>query len=176
MANQTTSSWFDRLSHLLLSGRHEQLTECLTSDAWFRDVMITGSAITSRQGHDAITSYLSDHPLPHFLAVELCTDHFNAPTPIHFGPAIHVTSVQFTFELEKSLGRGVAMVQDGHDGEGPRAISLALILDEWKGYEERYSQPEVTADDADGWVGVEKRRRRETEEDLEILIREFYVW
>jgi hypothetical protein len=166
-------AWFERLERALTSQHAQDLVDCLAPDAWFRDILICSQAITSRQGSDAILGYLSEKPLPKITTVSLCQSHFDAPTEIHFGPAIHAVSVQFNFETDRMKAKGVAMVLPPQEGEQHgKAISLALILEDWKGLEEPYGQWDGTDHQANGWAGYQEARRKRTEEDPEILIGE----
>ncbi|EJC98971.1 uncharacterized protein FOMMEDRAFT_161183 [Fomitiporia mediterranea MF3/22] len=168
---ELASSWISAFGEAVSQGNIEALLDCLDPSCWLRDLLIFTPSLETRHGHVAIRVYLQNAlceiQISNFV---LDTDPHGKPHASDFGPGTPVIASAFDFETPKALGRGFVRLYYPNDGDTPKAITVMMMLSDWKGHEETANESGVYDGHNLTWGEVYRRRREEIEKKPQVVI------
>ena len=140
-------AWITRANDALARTDAAAFAACIAPEGWLRDILIFRPSMETRRGTALIHSYLSDTLANAGIgALTLDSNPFGAPKAAAFG-LMPVVEAAFDFETPRAVGKGYVRVlrpkEEGEEEEelelgeeGPKALMVLLMVQDWKGHEE----------------------------------------
>jgi hypothetical protein len=169
-APEISARWLKDFTSSLVSGNVDAVVNCFLPTGWLRDVLIFGWDTRSLYGRENIAQYLRDSLLnSHFTNV--CLDERPSLSPSSFSLGLRLgIELSFTFETHLFYGRGQARLTKDESLNGWKALSVFMMADNLKGFEEMGPELGVYEGHTVPWEHISAERRRIIEEDPYVVI------
>ncbi|KDQ62745.1 hypothetical protein JAAARDRAFT_76447 [Jaapia argillacea MUCL 33604] len=166
--------WLHLFSTHLIAGDVDALVTTFMPDGWLRDVLTFSWDTRSLEGPQNIANYLRGVlQKVQISKVKLDESPHLAPTSFTLTASVSGIELAFKFETTISRGRGLARLLFNEAGENIgqwKAISVSMMMDELKGYEESGPELGVYGGHTLSWSEVKAERQRRIENDPLVVI------
>ncbi|MCU1601345.1 MAG: hypothetical protein JWO22_2054 [Frankiales bacterium] len=170
-AAEVFGAWLERFADRAGAADAAGVTELLTRDCWWRDLLALTWDLGSYQGPERIRAMLSSALTPSSLTSVALVTEFG---PRFQGDDDEVVEGFFTFLTPDGEGRGVVRLRD--DGEGWQAWTLLTELDDLRGHERaigprRWKGPRHdVAGDGSNWADKRAEAVRYSDREPDVVV------
>lgn len=170
-SNDIAGAWLSEFAISLASGDISSVTQSFLPQGWLRDVLVLSWSTRSLGGHSQISKYLSEH-LPNSTITDVKLDERDHLKPEEYtlSPSISGVAAAFTFETSLFLGRGYFRLLEDSTTAKWKALSVFIVADDLKGYEERGYHRGIFEGHTLAWEEAEKKTRARVENDPQVVI------
>lgn len=167
--------WVSAVNDAFSKADVDAFTACIAPDGWLRDILVFRPSLETRRGHALIKDYLANTFAKAGVGkLSLDGSPCGRPKLGAFGPDIPVIEAAFDFETPRAIGKGHVRIIKSKDAEemskNPQALIVAMVVSEWKGYEEPGHEEGMYDGHKLSWSEVRARRIVETERDPYVLV------
>lgn len=164
--------WFSAFADNIENADVDALLLLFLSDGWFRDLLTFTWDLRTLRGQDEIKPYLAEGLRKRNISnVQMDKRDGMQPKTYVLADGRYVIEFGFVFETSTALGRGfIRLVSEDEEKSIWKALTVMMMIDDWKGYEELAYGCGIYNDHNLSWEEIQKQRRLEIESDPQVLI------
>lgn len=179
LAVSIAQAWLSGFASALYAEDVDALVALFLPNGWFRDLLTFTWDLRTRHGREEIKEYLlanARNKEISNLQVDLSRSGLEPTKSLQPNQKYEV-EVALTFETPKAWGRGfVRLQQDPDSGNSWKALSVMMMIDNWKGHEEQDFELGIYDGHNLSWQEVQAERKAKTENDPQVLIGTLYSY
>ena len=164
--------WFSVFADNIEKADVDALLLLFLSDGWFRDLLTFTWDLRTLRGQDKIKPYLVEGLRKRGISnVQMDKRDGMQPKTYVLADGRYVIEFGFMFETSTALGRGfVRLVAEDEEKSIWKALTVMMMIDDWKGYEELAYGCGMYDDHNLPWEEMQKQRRLEIERNPQVVI------
>ena len=162
------SSWLAEFDAAASLGNAKATTALFLEIGWLRDLLVFSWTHRSIHGHENITAFLADSlPKAQIRDIKLDLKHDISPRIVPLPDPM--VEAAFVFDTPTFHGRGFIRLMEADGGEW-KALSVFVMADDLKGYEEKGPESGYYERYSKTWAEVQQEMTARTEKNLRVLI------